>query len=232
MASEWDQFPLVQPAAPSPDMAPSASQLVAPPAGQSMATSLALPQPSVAGWEQFPLVNAPPPGVMIHDATRSYIVGPDGQPAQSVNTADMDQNQLDAAHAGLRMRQLGYGVPAWLQPFIQGATLGFGDEIGATGAGLASLLKEGSFSKGYDAVREAQRQDLAQQRADHPIASTATQIAGGAALAPFVAPLMATGGALAPAAQVALGAGGRAGLGGVEGVGAGGGVGERLKPAG
>ena len=75
-------------------------------------------------------------------------------------------------------------IPRTLQPLVQGATLGFGDELLSAGAGLTSLVSGGGFGKAYERAQEAQRQDLEQVRREYPKSSIATQVIGSLATAP------------------------------------------------
>lgn len=84
---------------------------------------------------------------------------------------------------------------------VQGATFGFGDEIGAAIRAAPRLLPGGqSFGESYDENVDAARQGIAAAREDFPGQSIATEIAGAAV------PLIATGGAAAPASGATTGA--------------------------
>jgi hypothetical protein len=210
MADNWDQFPAA-----------------AAPAGQ---------------WDQFPVAqaeaNQPPEGVIIHDADRSYVVGPTGSP--EVNTKGMDNDQRSLAAAGLaERRDSGDGLASMrpLTPPFQGLTMGYGDEAVSAAKGLRGMLSGKPFGDTYNLAQEAQRQELAQEREEHPKRSIASQILGSLGLAPALAPLAAAGaaapGAAVPlAGRMAIGAGVGAGTGAVEGFGSGSGLEDRLKQGG
>lgn len=71
-----------------------------------------------------------------------------------------------------------------LDPLVQGTSLGFSDELaGAFGAGMQALgipgaLGEMSPGEAYTAYRDRARGNLEGYREDHPIASTALEVAG------------------------------------------------------
>jgi hypothetical protein len=246
----------------------------------------------------------PPPGVIIHEPTRSYVTGEQGEPTLSVDTTGMargtgmtatpgagpggptigstygppetpDTLPLDVAPkakpfnlsdyivgsvgslagggtadprlpdrntaaAALALRRdnpvLGTNL---LAPPFQGATANFGDELisrsNAAGDAIFRGRPFGEIGETYDVTQEAQRQQLAQARAEHPYLSGALQ-AGGALL--NLATLGGAGipqGAAATAplgARMLGGAGMGAGYGAVEGFGSGSGLRDRLQEAG
>jgi hypothetical protein len=193
--------------------------------------------------------NPPPPGVMIHEPGRSYIAQEPGAttPPLSVDTSGRASgvgmgaapsraglpNREEAA-AALAMRQRGDTgaiIPATLQPFVQGATMNYGDELASAAAGLGNLVRGGAFDKAYNLAQEAQRQDLAQTRQENPISSTASQVIGSLTTAPLAGALglgrVAAGGA-SLASRILGGAGIGAGYGVVSGFGEGSGLEDRL----
>jgi hypothetical protein len=64
-------------------------------------------------------------------------------------------------------------------PLGQGYTLGAADELVSAIVGGANALQGKNFKDGFDQSQEIQRQELARQREEHPIASVATEVAGG-----------------------------------------------------
>lgn len=123
--------------------------------------------------------------------------------------------------------------------FLQGATLGFGDEITAGGAAALRTIYDprtnqwfsGDFGNKYDQGLAEERQLLADTRAKHPIASTALEIGGGVA-----GSMLPVGGALAGAQTLGgaalRGMGAGAALGAAQGFGQGeGGLGNRAAGA-
>lgn len=61
----------------------------------------------------------------------------------------------------------------------QGFTLGLRDEARGAGAGLANLLKGGSFGAGYDVSREADKRLAAEYAARNPVTAGGAELAGG-----------------------------------------------------
>lgn len=194
------------------------------------------------------IVNPPPPGVMIHEPDRSYITGPPGAP--SVDTRGMAAGvglgaaqgkpglpSREEAAAALAMRARGGEgavMPRALQPFVQGATLNYGDELASLGAGVGHMVRGGAFDRAYNLTQEAQRQDLAQARQEYPIGSAVAQIGSSLATAPLAGALglgrLAAGGAPL-GARILGGAGLGAGYGAVSGLGEGSGLEDRLAKA-
>lgn len=204
---------------------------------------------------------APPPGVMVHDVNRSYITGgtdPAERPPPYVDTTNMTQQQRQEAAAALALRQQGGSgaiLPRQAVPLSQGFSLNFGDELMSAGAAAAANLRHGApFGETYNTMQEAQRQDLAQSRAEYPVGSALSQAGGallsvpgltqlgrmglgaagrllgfGAPAAPVVAPA-----AVAPSLGrlIAGGALTGAGYGAAQGFGEGSGLEERLKDMG
>jgi hypothetical protein len=198
------------------------------------ATPPATPRP----WEEYGTApgvdpnNQPPPGVIIHDTNRSYVTGPGGQ---SVDTTNMSQEDRQTAAAALAMRQRGEVpgsrlVPRVERPAFNAFTLGFGDEAISAGAGLGQWFKGGSFGDTYRTTQEAQRQELEQERAEHPYRSTGTSVAGGLLSGLGLARAVPAVAATAPlATRIAGGAGTGAGYGATQGFGEGSGFWDRLK---
>jgi len=203
---------------------------------------------------------APPPGVMVHDVNRSYITGgPDeaGRQQPYVETEGMTQQQRQEAAAALEMRQRGgsgTAIARETQPLAQGFSMNYGDEIASLGAAAMARLRGQPFGQSYDLMQEAQRQDLAQTRAENPIGSAVTQVGGALASVPGLSQLGRMGmglagrvlGTAAPAAPVVapaaaapslarMVAGGAlqgAGYGAAQGFGEGSGLEDRLKDMG
>lgn len=210
----------------------------------------------------------PPPGVIIHEPTRSYVTGAQGEPTLSVDTSGMqpgtmskskdfnlsdfivntvgslagggqadprlpDRNTAAAALA-LRRDSTPFSIAARPAPFVQGLSVGYGDEALSAAAGAGQALRGGSFADMYGTMQEAQRQELAQDRAEHPVLAPVLQAGG--ALANMAA-LMRAGVPLGASAKAPLGArmlggaGMGAGYGAAEGFGSGSGLEDRLKQA-
>jgi hypothetical protein len=144
-----------------------------------------------------------------------------------------DRNTAAAALA-MRRDSTPFSIAARPAPFVQGLSAGYGDEALSAAAGAGQALRGGSFGDMYGTMQEAQRQELAQDRAEYPAASTALQ-AGGAlanlsALAKLGVPLGAPEGSSMLTRMLA--GGGLGGLmGGVEGFGSGSGLADRLQQA-
>lgn len=66
-----------------------------------------------------------------------------------------------------------------LDPILQGATFGFGDELIGGAAGLMSKAGGGEFTSAYESTRDRAREGLENFRERNPIGSTALEIAGG-----------------------------------------------------
>lgn len=172
---------------------------------------------------------APPPGEVIHGAGgRSYV---SDRPEVSIDRAGMSPEGAQRAAAALNARARGGMAGRAAMPFFQGLTMSGGDEVVSGLYGAANPMQ---FRDRFDYAQELQRQELAQERQEHPIRSAATQIAGGVttgvALAPYM-PAAALGqGRLVTQAATsgAIGAGGGA----VEGFMAGSGLDDRLEKAG
>lgn len=174
--------------------------------------------------------SAPPPGVIVHDINRSYVTG--SPTAPSVDTTGMDQAGRNLAAAALQLRQNAPMPMQALSPFYQGLTAGFGDEAVSAARGLTSALTGGSFADSYNLAQEAQRQQLAQQQAEHPVLSTVGQVAGAVAQAPLFRALTPATGSLPLAARMGIGAGIGGAYGGAQGFGSGSGAQDRLQRAG
>lgn len=117
---------------------------------------------------------------------QAKLYGPD-MPGKRIGGA------FDAA-APMADRQLSSAPSAGLHGFAQGATLGFGDEIGAALDLNPSDI--GDISGAYSRNLERRRLRDAVRESEHPVASTAGQIAGAVAtipLMPEVKPFQAAG---------------------------------------
>lgn len=171
----------------------------------------------------------PPPGVIIHDVDRSYVTGaPD---APYVDTKGMTQPQRAEAAAALQARQNALYSTAPLAPPFQGLSASYGDEAVSALHGLRAMLQGRPFGETYGVAQEAQRQDLAQERAEHPIRSAAGQVFGALGQLPAAGSLLGAGRTLPLAGRMAAGAGIGAGYGAAEGFGAGSGLQDRLEGA-
>lgn len=173
----------------------------------------------------------PPPGVIVHDVNRSYVTGPPGAP--SVDTKGMSQPDRNVAAAALALRQ-NAPLPGMqgVTPLFQGLTASFGDEAVSTLRGISSALTGGSFGGAYKLAQEAQRQNLAQERAEAPVASAIGQIGGALTTAPVFGALAPTGAGLPLAARMGLGGAVGGAYGAAEGFGSGSGLKDRLGHAG
>jgi hypothetical protein len=167
--------------------------------------------------------------VIVHDVDRSYVTGAPGAPY--VDTKDMTQPQRAEAAAALQARQNAPYSTAPLAPAFQGLSAGYGDEAVSALRGLRAMLQGGSFGETYGVAQEAQRQNLAQERAEHPLRSTGGQIFGALAALPALAPALTAGATLPLAGRMAAGAGIGAGYGAAEGFGSGSGLQGRLEGA-
>lgn len=81
--------------------------------------------------------------------------------------------------------------------FQQGVTLGLRDEARGLGAGVANLLKGGSFRPGYDVSMEADKRLAAEYAARNPVAAGGAELAGnllGAAPSAVASPIAAAAG--------------------------------------
>lgn len=132
----------------------------------------------------------PPPGEIIHGADRSYIS--DRPEISAVRNPSANERDSGLAMQALASRGRADGgfadtVSRKLQPFTQGQSLGFGDELISTIFGGAKAATGGSFQDAYDYAQEFQHQELDRQRAEAPLTSLGMEAAGG----------LTTGGALA-----------------------------------
>lgn len=92
------------------------------------------------------------------------------------------------------LKALPGAIGATVRAGLQGATLGFSDELAGGIAGLGALLPGGrSPREAYTEERDRIRSGLKEFRGEHPIASTALELAGG------IVPAIATGGGSLPA---------------------------------
>ncbi len=165
----------------------------------------------------------------------------------SVNTTGMSPEDRATAQAALDLRAKGEVpgvrlVPRTERPAFNAFTLGYGDEaISGVHAGL-EWLKGNSFQDAYRQAQEAQRQELAQEREEHPTRSTVTSIIGGALpatrlargatwLAETLPGIRSLPAASALWGRVGYGAGQGAAYGAVQGAGEGSGFYDRLKEA-
>lgn len=119
---------------------------------------------------------------------------------------------------------------SWLDPVMQGVTMGFGDELAGAFGGAMDAISGGSFDEGYARTRDTARGNLEAYRARNPVASTALEIAGAVPTA------LIPGGAAVRGANIATkvgrGMAAGAGYGAVAGYGAGeGGVKNRVENA-
>ena len=133
---------------------------------------------------------APPPGEIIHDVGRSYIS--DRPEISAQRPADGDDRGAALVLEALKARgATADGPAAYLtrkgQPFTQGQSLGFGDELISAIVGGVDAARGGDFRGSYDRAQEFQRQELERQREESPLTSVGLEMAGG----------LATGGALA-----------------------------------
>lgn len=167
----------------------------------------------------------PPEGVIIHEADQSRVVGSDRAPRVDVSGAApasmqpsgdglqalMDRRQL--ASAGLESRRRSGDALASITPFFAGQTLSWGDD------GVSSAV--GAAGGDGRLAQEIMDQQLAQQREDHPIRSTVSQIGGALTMAPYVAAgATKTGAASLPlVGRMLTGGAAGAGLGAVDGAG-------------
>ncbi len=95
--------------------------------------------------------------------------------------------------AGGRLQPEGRTKPdsgSFIDPLLQGATLGFSDELAGAGGGLASMLMGEGFGKGYSDIRDTMRERSRSYAERHPWLSTGLELGGGLAL-PFNAIRMA-----------------------------------------
>lgn len=175
----------------------------------------------------------PPPGVIVHGGDgRSYIAD---KPEISV-ARDPAASEVD--HAA-RMRALAargnvdgpvQSFARAAQPFTQGQSMNWGDELISAIFGTVDQVRGGDFSAGYDYAQEFQRQELERRREEAPYASVAAELAGGLSTAAAAAPRVISGGA-SLAGNLTRSAAAGAALGGVAGAGAGDSVGERADEA-
>lgn len=171
----------------------------------------------------------PPPGAIVHDVNRSYVTGASGAP--SVDTTGMTQEQRNLAAGALQQRQNAPFPMRGAAPFFQGLSASFGDEAVSLLRGLSSALTGGSFKDSYNLAQETQRQELAQERAEHPFRSAAGQIGGALAQAPALGRAMAVGRGLPLAGRMGVGSGLGGAYGALEGFGSGSGAGGRVQNA-
>lgn len=120
-------------------------------------------------------------------------------------------------------------LPAGVNTFVQGATLGFGDELTAAVRAAPRLMPGGeSFGDAYSESVGAERRGINQFRDQHPIVAGLTELAGGVALGAAGTAGVARAG-FAPTMTVGRGIMLGAGTGALGGIGASeGGVRERL----
>lgn len=189
--------------------------------------------------------NPPPPGVIIHEAGRSYVAGPPGSPYVDTGrmvepppagatgpTSDNEARSMAAAALATRRDSPGLQAMRPLAPFLQGGTMSWGDELVSVLQAGTAALRGRPAGETYNLAQEAQRQELQQERAEHPYRSTALQVGGALTTLPYQAGLMRLGAGAAPLTRSLYGAGFGAGQGAVEGFGAGSGLGGRLQEAG
>lgn len=120
---------------------------------------------------------APPAGEIIHGKTGDYMsdrpdmtaVRPAGQRDQAVEEMALRKrylNNSDALKGAL--------------PFFQGNSLGWGDEVVSGLSALRAGMNGNPVGDNYDITQAAQKQMLDRQKIEHPYASMAGELAGGA----------------------------------------------------
>lgn len=78
-----------------------------------------------------------------------------------------------------RADEIGNPTAAVSEPFRQGMSLGFGDELAAAGrAAIVSPFDERTFGEVYGDTMREQREDLEQARKDHPVIAAGSEMAG------------------------------------------------------
>ncbi|KAB0678050.1 hypothetical protein [Aureimonas leprariae] len=187
MADPWADFLNPTPAA-RPKVDPWAD-FVAPAA--PVAASVA------PAYDDFPL-SAPPPGAIIHGLDgKSFVADhPEISVARTAPAGSRDEAvEMQALKArGATAGPLGDVARAG-QPFTQGQSLNYGDEIISAIFGAGSAATGGSFRDAYDYGQEFQRQELDRRRAEAPVTSLASEIAGGFATGAAAAPRVFASGA-------------------------------------
>lgn len=138
--------------------------------------------------------NPPPPGVIIHGSDGSYLS--DRPDVKTTRPQSGDEHQTAVAMEALKKRAAtGMEDVRGLQPIFQGVSGAWGDEAVANIAGGIAAAKGGNFSDNRDVSQEAMRQELAQERQDHPLRSLAGEMGGGV-LSALAAPGLGSAGTL------------------------------------
>jgi hypothetical protein len=125
----------------------------------------------------------PPPGEIIHGKERSYI---SDHPEINTTRPVDDPTGRDTAITMGALKQRGNNADSLVDnilrkeaPLGQGYLFGGADELTSLIVGGANAAMGNSFKDSFDSTQELQRQELARQREEHPIASVATEILGG-----------------------------------------------------
>lgn len=96
---------------------------------------------------------------------------PDDMPREQIRDVIAAKFPEETAH-------LTKGRGGWTDPVKQGFAFGFSDEIEGAIGGVGRTFQGGEFGEGYSEARDSARENLEGYRDDHPIASTALEIAG------------------------------------------------------
>lgn len=148
-------------------------------------------------------------------AVQQKVAAPSMPDFNEANPGSDERPQLTAA---LQRRVAGGAPGSMIDPLAQGLTLGFGDEMLGGVGGLITAAKGQGFRKGYDALVDASRAALKEERANHPIRSTALEIVGSLPSAALPVGKVAQGASLGT--RMLQGAKAGALLGGIYGAGA------------
>lgn len=126
----------------------------------------------------------------------------------------------DARQRDAYVERQNRNAPGRLATAVQGATLGFGDEILGGAAGLGSMVGGGTFNEGYAPVRDAIRENAGRYASENPVSAVGITLASAAPTAIALTPraLMEAPSAFA---RLAGGTGVGAGVGAVAGFGEG-----------
>lgn len=137
----------------------------------------------------------------------------------------------DARQRDAYVERQNRNAPGRLATAVQGATLGFGDEILGGAAGLGSMVGGGTFNEGYAPVRDAIRENAGRYASENPVSAVGITLASAVPTAIALTP-RALMEASAPAARYIGGAGLGAAFGAASGFGEGeGGLQNRMDAA-
>src|SRR5690606_21617050 len=97
--------------------------------------------------------------------------------------ADYFRSQIESAGASTYIDASGASTEgSIIDPLVQGASLGFADEIGGGLHGAYSWATGGDFSEGYESTSNLMRERAKSYGERNPIVSTVAEIGGGLAM--------------------------------------------------